>query len=1025
MPLLKRKTVLTFPLPSLSSILQPLAPPPALFSDASTDAAPAPRPEDLLPPDGKDDEEQLERLAAILADPVIASRRVRAHVNGGDEADAEAAYAKPVIDEADTVELPNPAWKVKNAEVFYIPETGEMFLDYETYASRNAFYSQQLFQCEVSGKSNISFFKAQQSELKEVRQLHSRFPRQLKKAVLSAVQFQIEGKLENLADKVFERFHNRFFDEESETQSLPVTDPSLTAEVFVDVQGDKYLARVVRTFPPKNLVPPPSATLPTHPYATDLAMPNDEVVERDDPMKYFYNVRLIEEGAEEGIVADYEANGNGDDAGGERWMGSIMEVQADKISRDRINFSRAMLKRFIRDCVQRDAAVYSPWVLKRAVALRYGLPTEMSPEVREAIAAYRERQMEKRKRERDERLGLAPPTSEVEEVPEEPPAKKRRGKRDVKEEVEEPRRRKPNKYPAEDLLVDWSEERDAPAGRIEVRPAPGKSLPFGDQFEKFLTVWSFLNVMGKPLGLSSFTLDDFEHSLYHSDAYAPAPILVEIHAVLLNALATDLAAGHEPTMPLAHCGKPTEADTDYWEGAKGATTDTLRAACNEWAVKWKTHLSAKDGRKGWEGALVGCLWERATLESLPNFLDNLLHLTHEERAPPTRPTWSTAASSAVSATGLVPSKPEKRYASLHFLHKLDIVAFLVELVAQTAAVREFMEESTQALTEVRKDQAELKRELKRIQTERFALDPKPTVEANGDDVLSISIDVKPGSPLASTNGHAHEHDELESSLAADDHDDGNRSRASSPSSDARAAAGRRQRAMREKAAEREAEEAVRHAKQAADASEAKAKRAEERHAAAEKKRLDDEAAVITAKLRQLDLEFRSHVYTLRARPLGTDRFGNRVWWIDGMGSAPLIEDGRVVLGTGRVYVQGADATEVEMLARMAEVPMDEVEARRAKEEGEGRLASGEWAIYDTIEQVHAFTTWLNPRGHRDLNVARQLAQWMPEIEAGFKRRRIASGLEQDDEPRRARLGRRAAGDEERDGYMGWRNRRAE
>ena len=71
-----------------------------------------------------------------------------------------------------------------------------------------------------------------------------------------------------------------------------------------------------------------------HPHASDLNLPNEEVLEMDDPMKYFYNVRLIEEGAAEGIATDY-SGANGQHSNGmedtEKWQGSTMEVQADKI----------------------------------------------------------------------------------------------------------------------------------------------------------------------------------------------------------------------------------------------------------------------------------------------------------------------------------------------------------------------------------------------------------------------------------------------------------------------------------------------------------------------------------------------------------------------------------------------------------------------------------------------------------------------------------------------------------------------
>lgn len=42
----------------------------------------------------------------------------------------------------------------------------------------------------VSGKSALSYFAAHANERKEIRQLHTRFPKPLKKAVLTAVQFR-------------------------------------------------------------------------------------------------------------------------------------------------------------------------------------------------------------------------------------------------------------------------------------------------------------------------------------------------------------------------------------------------------------------------------------------------------------------------------------------------------------------------------------------------------------------------------------------------------------------------------------------------------------------------------------------------------------------------------------------------------------------------------------------------------------------------------------------------------------------
>jgi len=65
----------------------------------------------------------------------------------------------------------------------------------------------------------------------------------------------------------------------------------------------------------------------------------------------------------------------------------------------------------------------------------------MSDETREEIEGYRERQMDRRKRERDERLGLV----DVDEEDVKPSKKK-------KEEKVEEDKKKPMKYPAEGMF---------------------------------------------------------------------------------------------------------------------------------------------------------------------------------------------------------------------------------------------------------------------------------------------------------------------------------------------------------------------------------------------------------------------------------------------------------------------------------------------------------------------------------------------------------------------------------------------
>lgn len=58
--------------------------------------------------------------------------------------------------------------------------------------------------------------------------------------------------------------------------------------------------------------------------------------------------------------------------------------------------------------------------------------------------------------------------------------------------------------------------------------------------------------------------------------------------------------------------------------------------------------------------------------------------------------------------------PSERYPSLPIVHKLEIIAFLCELVVQTKQLKDAMEESMSDLTEVRKDLLDVRRDRKKL-----------------------------------------------------------------------------------------------------------------------------------------------------------------------------------------------------------------------------------------------------------------------------------------------------------------------
>jgi bromodomain adjacent to zinc finger domain protein 1A len=74
-------------------------------------------------------------------------------------------------------------------------------------------------------------------------------------------------------------------------------------------------------------------------------------------------------------------------------------------SRDRLAFSKSILRRFIRDCVDRDAALASPWIVKTAIAKRYGVTTEMPEEIRKSVETLKKGEIEKRKKVWEDKEG--------------------------------------------------------------------------------------------------------------------------------------------------------------------------------------------------------------------------------------------------------------------------------------------------------------------------------------------------------------------------------------------------------------------------------------------------------------------------------------------------------------------------------------------------------------------------------------------------------------------------------------------
>ncbi|KAK7058808.1 hypothetical protein VNI00_001432 [Paramarasmius palmivorus] len=887
-----------------------------------------------------------------------------------------------------------------NKKVFFLHQTGEIFETYEAYAARMSFYRLKQFQCEVTGKSGLDYFQALESERQEARTLHARFPEPLKPVILKAVQWQVMSRLDHLVEAVYERYKDRYFKGE---------------KVVVDLSGNnvsRYHAIVDRVYPPRYHTDAKARdqydeaqekSESIHAIEGDLKIPIKDVVARDDPALYYYWVQILEPERDRNDKAK-AASAKQPEANDNSVVGSLMEVQCVRMSRDRLAFSKSILRRFIRDCVDRDAAVASPWTVKPEIAKRYGMESEMPEETRKDVENMKKGESDKRKKAWEDKE--LPPSKKQkkmaaaqEEKAKAAVAAAEKRDREEQERVEaerlaaEKKKKKPIRYPTEDLDVRIG-DKEKKAGMKVKRPVPSRiALPFNDThgtFEQFLLSWNFLVVHGQPLHLSPFTLDEFEHAIRHSLPDLPCNLLAEVHSTLIYNLRTVPFHRHSAILSLLRQRDQTDLHGGTEEKLLGITIDELTGAMADVGNNWeRVPLRSSEGREGWEDALIGCLKDHATTENFPRLREILTKLLFAPETPSDEGSPSSSSSTLTPETpnpGLytVSSTPAERYPTLTPQDRLAILSFMCNLAVSSKAIHAHMESCEEQLTALRKEKIEVNRlkkqnleEMSNLQSE-MKEDPDAQV---GDGDISMQ-----DSPDAS---------------------------ASESGTEAPKKGTSRQKDLQKKA------QLQAHAKQREAA---RAKQASIKQAMAEHRRLDEDVNKIERRLEGIERDFRKLLGGVRVKPMGKDRFYNRIWWFDGMGSGSLVGSGGVAqYGTGRIFIQGPSEFDLEILQRREE----DITARRQEEEGvEGMLGPGDWAVYSDIEELDEFVAWLNPKGHRELALKTALGKWWIHITAGI-RRRLADVNANTKQPEARRSTRTKANyDVSREPYMTWSNRRA-
>ncbi|AOA62195.1 ATP-dependent Isw2p-Itc1p chromatin remodeling complex subunit [Komagataella phaffii CBS 7435] len=225
-----------------------------------------------------------------------------------------------------------------DTEIWYIPQTGEWFLNYDEYLDRMDYYSQKKFACEITGNSSFDFFEALKYEQEEMQAVENKFPEPVREPILRYVQFSLIPRLDQLVDDVYLHFKKEFF------------------------PGDLVNVKSAGSNRYKGIIREKARFAP-------ITLPDGTVREG----YCSYRVGL--------------SNSDGE-----------VTVNENQVSRDRNAFTKWYVKTFLKLTLTRSQRSGAPWVVKDQYAAKYRIPTEYPEELKKFEEEEEEDEKPSRKR---------------------------------------------------------------------------------------------------------------------------------------------------------------------------------------------------------------------------------------------------------------------------------------------------------------------------------------------------------------------------------------------------------------------------------------------------------------------------------------------------------------------------------------------------------------------------------------------------------------------------------------------------
>ncbi|KAL4988348.1 hypothetical protein BDW68DRAFT_176925 [Aspergillus falconensis] len=851
------------------------------------------------------------------------------------------------------------------------------------------FYKQRKFICEITGHSGLNFFEAFRSEMEESREVNNSFPEALKGPILRRVQFSTVSRVDNLVDEIYEEFKSEFYPGEP---------------VLILLDDNTRLHGVIRDKAkfPEQLYPDGTVRTPAH--ATYLV----KVLDRPDEEALLDNHHITRDRktfTKQMLRAFIKNNVTRESWNGAPWLVKPSVAEEYRIPTDvpkHLQYGARVAEKKAQKKADQEG-FFGFFASKELPELKPAVKGQKAKPSAQDLARSEEAQFLEYKRSLNGNPSFLVGNKPANGPPR--PSKSQEPEKNaqpipsvvIKAEPLRPPSPPPIKYPIEDLEIPPNREKKKQRPPLKFLKANELDYPddedlLQDAIEMesvglFLETWNTLNVYCEVFQLDSFTFDDFLQAMRFSSNEMDCELFVEIHCAILKKLVNaekDNNGAIQISLPELPVEQPEDSDEDEEmvedeqveaeatpepavtrmttrgslakaeaEGLKASANGdhdsseikTHRAGEMFSEYGWIERLRQRDFRNGgWEMIMIGLLHQLSVRPRMGKVCNQIL-----ERLAPLdqEPTQDTA---------------RAQYAVLDVNLRIRALQIICMLSLETKAIRNYLEECSNQMTEFRKEKIEYQKarkaameEVRRLHQECKALAPEPEKSPSPLPELEAAEDTK----MSGMDGDSQVDSEVEGT----------------PQRALRGGVDRVMERKRKLEEERERKEQLAKQPKGSKQYHRLLKKLDEQKAAV--KKYEDKIAVVDNDLREADCP--------RTRCLGKDRFCNRYWWFErnampyeGMPNSSTAE---AKYANGRLWVQGPDDMErlgfidvSDDLKKQYQKRFHMSPAERKKhEEGPTRLSgANEWGYYDEPEDIEKLLDWLDSRGERETKLRKEL-----------------------------------------------------